>query len=706
MKSQIFRHNKNSQNNSNNFLKDSLYKIDGNLAKNLPIITSNYETNKTETTTNSASTINNKQRKKFNTPSKTLSLSQQLLPFSNSKSLEPSKSDKENTVSDKSYLIREKEKLKKLVDCYQQLENSNKDFKEITNSTFNNKLYSNELYHTYTKFYRITEKHEQFDVLKLNTWDKDNLSQFYGNPNTIYANLLTYYKLRKEKKKITELENLKRIIDNNDNFVDNLLKNSSNTNNKIIQDYIDKKNLEQGSILHNIITKTQHRFKNDILFGKDKKISLNFGINLDTINALKSEKDIGSTYYTKIIREKDKQEIAKRQELIDLSIKIFNKKQEKEIREKNLGKNFEEINSIIKKYNLEMFKISDAIEAKRELYDKIRGTEIDEKDDNARMIKLDQLSAIQANKSSEEKKLAGIKKELSIEIKKMEKIKTKLNDELSICKNELLFLKIAQITLIKEQRKYYLDLLRQGYDIRNEGLVWIVRRLLEIQTKLEYHHFPKYLYNDQINYIIELANLNLEEAQLKIVLNVLEKKQQKLQTQIHETVMNRILILSNQRHRRQSGVAIETLEKAKKLMNEYKKEKNISNNINEIYKKYESAFKYNTEKQIEDNKEERMLMELKMVLLERGGGNCTEGYDELSKVIEFMNKDQDKKDYFEFILRLKLRMRFLAQKKEMIRKKEMAEFKERMDNDNNRFKSAEVSLKYDLVWGALFGSRI
>ena len=706
MKSQIFRHNKNSQNNSNNFLKDSLYKIDGNLAKNLPIITSNYETNKTETTTNSASTINNKQRKKFNTPSKTLSLSQQLLPFSNSKSLEPSKSDKENTLSDKSYLIREKEKLKKLVDCYQQLENSNKDFKEITNSTFNNKLYSNELYHTYTKFYRITEKHEQFDVLKLNTWDKDNLSQFYGNPNTIYANLLTYYKLRKEKKKITELENLKRIIDNNDNFVDNLLKNSSNTNNKIIQDYIDKKNLEQGSILHNIITKTQHRFKNDILFGKDKKISLNFGINLDTINALKSEKDIGSTYYTKIIREKDKQEIAKRQELIDLSIKIFNKKQEKEIREKNLGKNFEEINSIIKKYNLEMFKISDAIEAKRELYDKIRGTEIDEKDDNARMIKLDQLSAIQANKSSEEKKLAGIKKELSIVIKKMEKVKTKLNDELLICKNELLFLKIAQITLIKEQRNYYLDLLHKGYDIRNEGLVWIVRRLLEIQTKLEYHHFPKYLYNDQINYIIELANLNLEEAQLKIVLNVLEKKQQKLQTQIHETVMNRILILSNQRHRRQSGVAIETLEKAKKLMNEYKKEKNISNNINEIYKKYESAFKYNTEKQIEDNKEERMLMELKMVLLERGGGNCTEGYDELSKVIEFMNKDQDKKDYFEFILRLKLRMRFLAQKKEMIRKKEMAEFKERMDNDNNRFKSAEVSLKYDLVWGALFGSRI
>ena len=704
MKSQIIKYHQNSNNSS---LKDSLYKTEGNLSKNLPIITSNYDTNKTETTNNSTSTINNIQRKKFNSPLKSVSLSQQLPLHSNNRSIEPSKSDKLNMVSDKNYLLKEKERLKKLVDCYQQLErSSNLDLREITNSTFNKKLYNNELSHTFTKFYRITEKHEQFDVLKLNTWDKDNLSQFYGNPNTIYANLSSYYKITNEKKKMDELENLKRIINNNGDFVDNLLKNSTGTNNKIIQDYIDKKNLEQGSILHNIITKTQHRFKNDILFGKDKKISMNFGINVDTLNALKSDKDIGSTYYTKIIREKEKQESAKRQELIDLSIKIFNKKQEKEVREKNLGKNFEEINGIIKKYNLRMFKISDTIEAKRELYDKILETQIDEKDDDAKMIKLDQLSAIQANKSSEEKKLAEVKKELSVEITKMEKVKNKLNNELNICKNELLFLKIAQITLIKEQRKYYLDLLRKGYDIRNEGLVWIVRRLLEIQTKLEYHHFPKYLYNDQINFIIELANLNLEEAQLKIVLNVLEKKQQKLQNQIHKTVMNKILVLSNNRCRRQSGVAIETIEKAKKLMSEYNKEKTISDNINDIYKKYEGAFKYNAEKQMEENKEERMIMELKMVLLERGGGNCTEGYDELSKVIEFMNKDKDKKDYFEFILRLKLRMRLLAQKKEMIRKKEMAEFKERMDNDNNRFKSAEVSLKYDLVWGALFGSRI
>ena len=102
-----------------------------------------------------------------------------------------------------------------------------------------------------------------------------------------------------------------------------------------------------------------------------------------------------------------------------------------------------------------------------------------------------------------------------------------------------------------------------------------------------------------------------------------------------------------------------------------------------------------------------MVTELKMVLLERGGNASTEGYNELSKVIEFMNKNKDNHDYFEFILRLKLRMRYLAQRKEYLRRKEMADFKERMDYDNNnRFKSAEISLKYDLVWGALFGNRI
>jgi hypothetical protein len=48
--------------------------------------------------------------------------------------------------------------------------------------------------------------------------------------------------------------------------------------------------------------------------GKDKKISLNFGIDNDALAAMKKEKDIGSVYYGKIIKEKEKKENAKREE--------------------------------------------------------------------------------------------------------------------------------------------------------------------------------------------------------------------------------------------------------------------------------------------------------------------------------------------------------------------------------------------------------
>ena len=78
--------------------------------------------------------------------------------------------------------------------------------------------------------------------------------------------------------------------------------------------------------------------------------------------------------------------------------------------------------------------------------------------------------------------------------------------------------------------------------------------------------------------------------------------------------------------------------------------------------------------------------------------------DELTGLLEFLKNNKDNKDYFEFILKLKLRMRLLAKKKEKLRQKQIYLFRETLDNDN-RFNYAESSLKYDLVWGALFGNR-
>ena len=614
------------------------------------------------------------------------------------KSLDTSKISKDNKTP-KVKLEKDKEKLQNLVNCFKELDDSNPKTKyDIKNlKELNNKTYNKEISNTFTKFYRISRHQQKLDVIKLNTWDEENLESFYGNTNIIYNYLVSYFIKQNNKKKLDELEYFKRIIDSNGNFVDNLLKN--NPNNKIIQNFRDQKNLEQGTILHNIISKTHNRFRNDLMV-KDKKISINFGLDNDAFAAMKKEKDMGTVYYGKVIKEKEKQEAAKREELMNLSIKILNKKREKELKENNIGKNYEETNNVIKKFNSKILKINEEIHENKEIFKRIQNIEVPEGED---MNKKNQLSRIQLNRDKLEMQLLRTKYELNLELKNLDKKKHNLIEELEIIKNELLFMKIAHVYLTKEQRNYYLDLLNKGYDIRNEGLVWIVKRLLEIQTKLEYHHFPKYLDKDQADYIIELANINLEEAQLKIVIDVLQKKQNNRHNKFNKEMIQKIIVLSN---KRKSQMVKENTAKYKtpKKEEKFKFEDKITTTIHDIYKKYESAFKINNLKKFDDMREKQIIEELKISLLEGGRNGPHENLDELEGLLEFLNNNGENKDYFEFILKLKLRMRLLSKKKEALKQKQVFLFRESLDNDN-RFNYAESSLKYDLVWGALFGNR-
>jgi hypothetical protein len=409
---------------------------------------------------------------------------------------------------------------------------------------------------------------------------------------------------------------------------------------------------------------------------------------------------MGTVYYGKVIKEKEKQEAAKREELMNLSIKILNKKREKELKENNIGKNYEETNNVIKKFNSKILKINEEIHENKEIFKRIQNIEVPEGED---MNKKNQLSRIQLNRDKLEMQLLRTKYELNLELKNLDKKKHNLIEELEIIKNELLFMKIAHVYLTKEQRNYYLDLLNKGYDIRNEGLVWIVKRLLEIQTKLEYHHFPKYLDKDQADYIIELANINLEEAQLKIVIDVLQKKQNNRHNKFNKEMIQKIIVLSN---KRKSQMVEENIAKYKtpKKEEKFKFEDKITTTIHDIYKKYESAFKINNLKKFDDMREKQIIEELKISLLEGGRNGPHENLDELEGLLEFLNNNGENKDYFEFILKLKLRMRLLSKKKEALKQKQVFLFRESLDNDN-RFNYAESSLKYDLVWGALFGNR-
>lgn len=101
----------------------------------------------------------------------------------------------------------------------------------------------------------------------------------------------------------------------------------------------------------------------------------------------------------------------------------------------------------------------------------------------------------------------------------------KLLAEQKLLDKDLEINKSALSALTIDQRKYYLSLLSQGYDVRINGLVWIIKRLIELNTSIEKIMFPKFLDDDQMDYIINLAYSYIELAQLKIILQILKKRQ-------------------------------------------------------------------------------------------------------------------------------------------------------------------------------------
>ena len=79
-----------------------------------------------------------------------------------------------------------------------------------------------------------------------------------------------------------------------------------------------------------------------------------------------------------------------------------------------------------------------------------------------------------------------------------------------------------------QQVEYYLEKLKKGEDTRNEGLSWIVKKLMELKIKIEPNLFPRFLDEEQISYIIQISKLGFECHQLKQITKKLRDKKSNL----------------------------------------------------------------------------------------------------------------------------------------------------------------------------------
>ena len=117
-----------------------------------------------------------------------------------------------------------------------------------------------------------------------------------------------------------------------------------------------------------------------------------------------------------------------------------------------------------------------------------------------------------------ELKYDNIKKELDVIITN---IKEKL-EEINKNSNEI---RSSQKQLSQNLIKYYLRKLKEGEDIRFEGLSWILIRLFELNIPIDSSLFPNFLDKDEINYLIQISKYGYEISQLKIILDALREKE-------------------------------------------------------------------------------------------------------------------------------------------------------------------------------------
>jgi hypothetical protein len=385
-------------------------------------------------------------------------------------------------------------------------------------------------------------------VIKLNHWEYENLKYKETNKNL----LSTYEGL--------EIDSLNYLNHMKESFAKLNLRNISD---QLLEFYI-KCEEEQGSMLLQSVNINKSKFDYEVfLSGKDKKNTnkiLNYFLELnktkdkkkfltgdqdENIQKIKEYEKKGvldiigkADFYRDIIKEKLKIEEIYHTELIKIADLIFKKKYDI----KSLTNISREISNYLKNLNIEYENKKEDFEAKINLIQlsynqsflrsssifggvfkekesafKERETSIfasmnNSNNTNAYKNRAEQRQAIislqkQVSEIDSQYKSASYKYEKSLEDKKV---------NLEAAKNEIKRLKSIYHYLCKDQKIYYCEILKLGIDVRAEGLCWVVKKLIQLNTHLEYSMFPHFLNHYHIDYLIKYSYKTVELNLLKL----------------------------------------------------------------------------------------------------------------------------------------------------------------------------------------------
>ena len=301
-------------------------------------------------------------------------------------------------------------------------------------------------------------------------------------------------------------------------------------------------------------------------------------------------------------------------------------------------------------------------------------------------------------------KMEKLRVEYQERIKQIDENQIKLEEEIKIIKNEISYYKQVNEELMREYRNYYLKILKKGNDHRKEGLVWVVKNLLELQINLEYQHFPKFLTHEHIDYLIELAHLLLEQSELIIIIKVLRKKQ--TTTYLDENLQAYNMLDKYMENH------IKEKSKRKSHMGEMFSNnlygKNMASIVEEIDKKFDKVYKNNKEivKTYLEKNEEEVKLRNALEHIKKGLYNGDKFIKEnQTSILDAFIGNSKNKDFFSFILNIRNRLNQIEEIITNLIKKEKDYYIEQIQKYNSSTKNFDINFYKDVIKKSLFGEK-
>ena len=290
--------------------------------------------------------------------------------------------------------------------------------------------------------------------------------------------------------------------------------------------------------------------------------------------------------------------------------------------------------------------------------------------------------------------IKGYKNRLEEINKQLTKIIINSKEKIKECREIAIKYKYLFVELSNEQKKYYLDILKKGSDTRNEGLSWVIKRLLELKVNLDKSMFPYYLDNEQIDYLINISKLSFERSQLKLILNTLKHRHKKNRSDSNINITN----FNEKRH--EDNV----INYIKGNLNP-----NIFSNkrieqMQKLYVKYEDSTKNIITKKLEENEIKRIVSKHKKQIHQYAiNKNICD--DEEDNLLHNFMKNESQKKYFDDIIQINKRIKELNEFIDTLIKKEINILDDKIKFSKLRKGEESIDDFREKVFNSLFGKR-